>query len=152
MLDAALAALATSGATTLAAAMATDAWQTARDGILRLFGRDSSSQAALRTRLDAHNESVSVSQDSTGQRERLVPAWQVDLELLLAQHPEAAQPMADLLQQVRGQLSAAQRAWLSAHTVVQDITASGPGAVAGGAIGGNVIFYRDAPGTPRDDR
>jgi|GEM_PF-1759830 hypothetical protein len=150
MLKDALAALANSAATTLAAAMATDAWQTARDGIVRLFGRDRNRQVALRTRLDEHNDSVSTAQDAAGQRERLIPAWQVDFELLLAQHPEAAQPLAELVEQVRGRLTAAQQAWISAHTIVQNITASGPGAVAGGAIAGNVIFHQDAPGSPGD--
>ena len=39
MLSEALAALAATGGTALVGAMATDAWQTARDRVLRLFGR-----------------------------------------------------------------------------------------------------------------
>ncbi|MEJ3745506.1 hypothetical protein WEI85_19715 [Actinomycetes bacterium KLBMP 9797] len=142
MLEEALLMAASTGATTLVTAMATDGWQAARDGVARLLGRgEPARQAAVESRLDEHEAAVRGADDTDALRERLAAGWRTDLELLLERSPEALQELRVLTAQIQGALSPAQQAWVSAHTIVQHINASGQGSIAGGAIGGNVIFH-----------
>lgn len=68
-------------------------------------------------------------------------AWEGRLRDLLAEHPEAAAQLRDLLDDLQGQ--AAQ--WPQAS---QYITASAPGAIAQGAMYGNVNNYPPPPAAP----
>jgi hypothetical protein len=131
MLDQALLAAASSGATTLVTAMATDGWKAARSGMSRLLGRgDPGRQAAVEAHLDEHDAAVRSTADADA--------------LLLERSPEVAGELRQLTARIQSSLSPAQQAWISAHTIVQHVTASGQGSIAGGAIGGNVIF-QDRP-------
>src|SRR4051794_7481393 len=95
--------LATSGATTLIGAAATDIWKDARAGFARLFGRgDADREALAAKRLDALTatvEQADVSERDTI-REQLLPVWQTRLTDLL----EEDQGTADLLRGLRDEL------------------------------------------------
>ncbi len=136
-------AAAATGGTALIGAAATDAWQTARDGVVKLFARAGKRRAELvRDRLE--QDVVVIAAASPGKRDearmRLLPKWQVRLADLLEEFPDTREELSAWAEQVRAQLPAAQASW------VQTVTAAAPGATAQGAMFGNVInYYGDAP-------
>jgi hypothetical protein len=138
-----IAAAAAAGGTALIGAAATDAWQTARDGVVKLFARGGKRRAELvRDRLD--RDVAVIEEAGPGERDevraRLLPGWQVRLADLLEEFPDAREELSAWAEQVRAQLPAAQASW------VQNITAAAPGATAQGAMFGNVVnYYGDAP-------
>jgi mannose-6-phosphate isomerase class I len=108
MLDA----IVTAGATTLVAAMATDAWQSARSGVARLFGgRDRAQEAIVEAQLDSNAALVAAAEDTEQARHVLIPMWQLQLGQLLQQDPEAADELQRLVDQIRGALPQAQKDW-----------------------------------------
>jgi hypothetical protein len=139
---------AAAGGTALIGAAATDAWQTARDGVVKLFARGGKRRAELiRDRLDRDAAVIEVA--GPGERDearaQLLPGWQVRLADLLEEFPDAREELSAWAEQVRAQLPAAQASW------VQNITAAAPGATAQGAMFGNVINYNGdvpRPGAP----
>jgi hypothetical protein len=136
---------ASAGGTALIGAAATDAWQTARDGVVRLFARGGERRAELvRDHLD--RDVAVIEAAGPGERDevraRLLPAWQVRLADLLEEFPEAREELSAWAEQVRAQLPDVQASW------VQNITASASGAIAQGAMFGNVINYYDDPPPP----
>jgi hypothetical protein len=140
--------LATSGATTLIGAAATDLWKDARAGFIKLFGRgDAGREAAAARRLDSLTATVeSVDPDERDSvREQQLPVWRTRLEDLLEEDPGAAEQLRGLRDDLAARLPVPQQQW------VQNITASAPGSRAYGAMGGNVIFY-EAPSNPPTDR
>lgn len=142
MVEAALVGLAMAGATTLVAAMATDAWQATRDGVLGLFHRDGQAQqVALLAQADGNAARVEQCEDRDSARQRLIPLWQGELEEFLSRHPDAAADLRSLTQRVRAQLPETQLSW------VQNVTASG-GGHAYGAQGPNssVQVHHASPG------
>jgi hypothetical protein len=133
--------LATSGATTLVAAAATDMWQEARSGFARLFGRgDIKNEALAAGRLDALTTAVEKADVSERDavRQRLLPAWQTRLTDLLEEDPGTANTLRRLQDELQAGLPVAQQLW------VQSITASAAGATAQGVMFGNII-NRPAP-------
>ncbi|MEV4759453.1 hypothetical protein AB0J86_30770 [Micromonospora sp. NPDC049559] len=102
MLAEALAALAGAGGTALVGAVATDGWQLAKGGFARLFGRgDQDRTAAVEERL----ERTRIALEAAGpQRERAQleqrAAWTARLEDLLADHPDSAEELRALVEQV----------------------------------------------------
>ncbi len=85
-----LAALAAHGARTLAAAMTTGAWPAARNAMIRLFSvRGLHHQAAVRAQLDGGVALVQLAGDPGLARRGLVSLWELELALLLKEHPEA---------------------------------------------------------------
>lgn len=135
--------LVTSAATTLVGAVATDAWQAARAGFARLLGRgDQAAEASAARRLDElEGDVVAVDLEQRAQvRQQLVSDWRVRLRDLLQDHPELAEPLRELRDEVQVQLPPVQQQW------VQNITASAPGATAQGAMFGSVINHA-APAT-----
>jgi hypothetical protein len=73
MLTEALAALAASGDTALAAAAATDAWQSARTGFADLLGRAGWHEELAESRLDRTAAEVDHAAEPDAVRERLLP-------------------------------------------------------------------------------
>lgn len=131
--------LATAAATTLVAAAATDAWRLARSGFARLLGRgDPHTEEVAGRRLDAlADELVDAPADQCEQiRHRALATWQVRLSDLLEEHPEAAEPMRELLDGLQTRLPPVQQQW------VQHISAAAPGAIAQGVMFGNVVNHR----------
>ena len=85
-----LAALAAHGARTLAAAMTTGAWPAARNAMIRLFSvHGLHRQAAVRAQLDGGIALVELASHPDLARKGLVSLWELELALLLKEHPEA---------------------------------------------------------------
>jgi hypothetical protein len=130
--------LATSGATTLVGAAATDVWQQARKGFARLLGRSDSGQEELAAkRLDALTAAVEQADVSERDmvRRLLLPAWQTELRDLLKEDPTTANTLRGLRDELQALLPTAQQQW------VQHINASAPGAKAQGVMFGNIINH-----------
>jgi hypothetical protein len=92
MLAEPLAALVNAGATALIGAIATDAWQVARTGFVRLFGRGGDGRgAAIAAQLDEDAGMVARvgTEDIDQVRQELLPVWRRRLAQLLADHPDA---------------------------------------------------------------
>ena len=108
-----LEALALTGATTVVAAMATDAWQTARTGTARLFHHGGQElQDAIEARLNANAALAARAPDAGRARLGLVPVWQLELEELMRQHPGAAGELQALVDQVQAELPVTQKDWV----------------------------------------
>ncbi|WP_132347356.1 hypothetical protein [Micromonospora sp. 15K316] len=134
----ALTVLATNGGAALAAAMATDAWQAARNGTARLFGRQGSDrQAAIEAQLDGNVVLVERAGDRVQARQRLVPLWEMELIRLLEDHPEAEAELRELVSHIREALPAGQQRWAQ----VQVNIAHGNSRQFA-ALGGNVIYHQ----------
>ena len=97
-----LAALAARGARTLAAAMATGAWPAARNAMIRLFSvRGLHHQAALRAQLDGGIALVQLAGHPDLARKGLVSLWELELALLLKEHPEAETELRQFIAEFR---------------------------------------------------
>ncbi|WP_203856049.1 hypothetical protein [Plantactinospora mayteni] len=134
----ALAVLAANGGAALVAAMATDAWQAARNGTARLFGRQGSQrQAAIEAQLDGNIVLVERASDPAQARHGLAPLWQMELIRLLEEHPEAEAELRELVTHIRDALPAAQQQWT--QVVMTNIARDNSRLFA--ALGGNVIYH-----------
>ena len=145
-----LVALAGAGGTALVGAMATDAWQSARTGVAGLFGRDGESRhRAVATRLDHDAELVVRAADPDRVRGALAPAWQVELESLLTEHPELSEELRAFVTRTVAALPRAEQNW------TLNVTARDHGR-AYGSLGGNVVVHEsgqaDAPRPPTPER
>lgn len=144
MLNEVLGALAATGGTAVVGAMATDAWQTARDGVGRLFRKAGAErQTVIQAQLDSNATLVEQAADPDQARTALVGLWQMELARFLKEHPDAESDLRILVGEVQGRLSAREQLWIQQ----QNITASAPGAAAFGSISGNVNvhYYGAAP-------
>ncbi|QLE70406.1 hypothetical protein FGW37_01195 [Streptomyces rectiverticillatus] len=87
------AALVLSAATVLVNSMATDAWQATKDLFARVFGRAGDDDGAvIRAQLDRGAAQIARADDRERLeriRQVLVGSWQLELETLLRDHPEA---------------------------------------------------------------
>ncbi|GLW69599.1 hypothetical protein Kpho02_18980 [Kitasatospora phosalacinea] len=134
-------ALAMSGATTIVAAMATDAWETVRDRVSTLLHRRGPEpRAAIEARLESSAELVSRGRDADRAREMVRGQWQLELEEFLAAHPEAVEELQEQLDSMRAALPEAQQQW------VQNNTANGHGVVTALQHGTQHVYYMDSPG------
>jgi hypothetical protein len=139
--------LAATAASSVVQSMATDAWNFARDGIGRLFGRQSEERKAeIQAQLDRNETLVARAPDPEQARKQLEGLWQMELQTLLQDDEGAAEMLRALVTEIQAKLPPAQQNW------TQHITAAGPGSFAGGAIGGNVNYNFSgpppAPGNP----
>ncbi|MCX4546564.1 hypothetical protein [Streptomyces sp. NBC_01565] len=117
MLDEAMAGLALTGATTVVAAMATDAWQTTRTGMGVLFRRGGPvRQEAVEAQLAGDAELVALDDDAEGARRDLIPAWNRRLGALLSQYPDAAEDLRALIDEVRAALPRPEQQWTQHNT------------------------------------
>ncbi|MGW4895903.1 hypothetical protein ACWEQL_27155 [Kitasatospora sp. NPDC004240] len=164
MLAESLVALATAGSTALVGAMATDAWQATRTGVLRLFGRASAGApdatppdtapgedgpepvpaadgriALLAAQLDGDAALVARADDAAAARRGLLPGWQLRLQELLREHPELAGELNELTEQVRRSLPEGEQRWVM-HVVAHDRSQ------VFAAQGGNVIVHQEPGG------
>jgi hypothetical protein len=134
--------LAMTGASTIVAAMATSAWQAARDGVVRLFRGRGDDLPAIEARLDGDAAVVERDEDADSAREDLVGAWKRQLAKMLNEHPEAAGDLRALVEQVGKLLPQARPG------SVQTNIARHGGAVFA-AQNGNVIVHRVPPASTR---
>lgn len=129
----ALAELAAAGGAALVAAMATDAWHTARAGFPRLLGRDGRQDAVvgqLEAQADVLERTAESRRDDV--RAALAEGWSLQLAGLLQRYPEAEQELRDTIEQVRSQLPEEQprqgelhlhvRAGRDAYAAARDMT------------------------------
>jgi len=138
-MDETFTALATTGATTIVAAMATDAWHAARAGIARIFGRSGAGkQAVTEAQLDEDAEVLSRVEGAEVEQARadFAAVWRRRLGGLLTDHPELAEELKTVIEQIAGALPQARQSW------VQNIIAAGPHSHASGAMFGNVYNYQ----------
>ncbi|MFE7772622.1 hypothetical protein ACFU5O_01715 [Streptomyces sp. NPDC057445] len=111
MLTEGLAALAAAGGTALVGAMATDAWQSARDGFARLLGRGGSEEViAGQIEADAGVVERAEAAEREQAREDLARTWQRRMTDFLREHPESEQELRELIGQVRAELPKGQQA------------------------------------------
>ncbi|MFF7157997.1 hypothetical protein [Streptomyces sp. NPDC008139] len=143
-----LATLAAAASTTLVAAMATDAWQTARTGILRVLRRGGEHEpAGLAAQLDSEAALVVAADDAGAARESLRPGWRLRLEQFLRDNPEAAQAIRELTVRLEAELPGSEQQWVRYHQNVE----AHDNARAFGVQNGNVIIHEapaTGPGTP----
>src|SRR5260370_39236395 len=114
-----IAAAASAGGTALIGAAATDAWQTARDGVVKLFGRGGKRRAELvRDRLD--RDVAVIEAAGPGERDearaQLLPGWQVRLADLLEEVPDARDELSAWAEQVRAQRPVTEALWVQNNT------------------------------------
>lgn len=96
-MDAELAALASTGATTLVALMVTDAWSGARTRVAHLLARNGEGREdALEVELEQARERLALAAPP-GQDASIEAEWQARFVLLLAEHPEAARELGRLV-------------------------------------------------------
>ncbi|MFJ2632881.1 hypothetical protein ACIO6U_13180 [Streptomyces sp. NPDC087422] len=136
-----LATLAAAASTTLVAAMATDAWQTARTGILRVLRRGAEHEpGALAAQLDSEAALVVAADDAGAARESLQPGWRLRLEQFLRDNPEAAEAIRELTVRLEAELPGSEQQWVRYHQNVE----AHDNARAFGVQNGNVIIH-EAP-------
>jgi hypothetical protein len=134
MLAGELAALASTSAATLVAAMTTDAWAGIRSGVARIFGHDGEAQRhAAESQLDRNADLVAQADDKDHARQSLVGVWTLELEGLLSRHPGAAVDLQALMNHARASLPQAQQSWVM--TVISN------GGLSVGVQKGNVIMH-----------
>ncbi|WP_143589900.1 hypothetical protein [Streptomyces africanus] len=134
-----MAALAAAASTALVGAMATDTWQVARDGLVRVFGRGREDEPAqLAARLDEESALVSAADDSDAARRSLLPGWRLRLEQFLLAHPEAVDELGELTRHLSSTLPRTQQNW------VQHVDARDHGQ-AFGVQGGNLVIHQQQP-------
>jgi hypothetical protein len=111
-----LAAAAGAGGTALVSAVATDAWKSARAGVLELFGRASTRRQELAADW-ADETAEAITQASDDERaavqRQLAGTWQQRLADLVQEHPELADALRAWEAQVRRELPEAQRNWVN---------------------------------------
>ncbi|MEV4431443.1 hypothetical protein [Streptomyces sp. NPDC049585] len=133
-----MAELASAGAGALVAAMATDGWEAARAGFVRLFRRgELAERAALEAQLASGAELVGQAEDTEAARRSLVAPWEFQLAALVRRHPEAAAEV---------------RAWVAAErsarpqwTAVQNVDVRDSGR-ANAVVNGNIVIHEAGPG------
>lgn len=144
MLTDALAALAASGGRALVGAMATDAWQAARNGMAKLFSRQGPHrQAAVQAQLDGNVALVERASDPGLAREGLVPLWHMELTRLLEEHPAAEAELEELITQMRDALPAEQQHWVQINLARDNSRLF--------AVQGGNIFYHESPASDRPE-
>lgn len=145
MLDAMLTQLATTAGTTIAAAMATDTWQAARAGIVKLFsGRGSAEQAAIEAQLDRHNAQVERADDPAEVRHMMSARWNSELAGMLMESPDLAGDLQALVTAIQ-EATSQQRQTIVQHTV-QNVKVGGSGNITPVVMHGNI--YYDSSITP----
>jgi hypothetical protein len=100
--------------------MDTDAWQSTRTRVARLFGRGRPiRQARYEAQLDDNATQVAQADHPDDVRESLVAVWRLELQALLHRHPDAAEELRALVVAVQPALPAAQQAWVRTYLAQQ---------------------------------
>jgi hypothetical protein len=136
--------LAATAASALVQALMTDGWESVKHQFARIFGRGQPDQAAER-RLDAARGELTGTQpaDLARVQARLAGQWETRLEDLLADHPDAAGELENLVQQIQASTATA-----SDHSVAaRDVSMRADrGGVTAGVIHGPVSTGPTRPG------
>ncbi|MEV1111255.1 hypothetical protein AB0I95_21860 [Micromonospora sp. NPDC049751] len=135
--------LAAAGGTTLVSAAATDAWQAARTGFVRLFERgDGNRRRLAESRLDATAAAIGQTGDAEGDivRKAQSAAWQTRLADLLEEDPAAAAELRALIEHLVSVLSVEQKlvtvASQTGAAVATDRSVANSGVISGNVSAG----------------
>jgi FMN phosphatase YigB (HAD superfamily) len=100
-------------------AAASDAWQAARAGMVRLFGRGGQRRQELAERW-ADQTAAEIEQAAEEERpqvrQRLAPVWRQRLADLVEEYPEVTEELRAWAQRLQSELPAAQHSWV--HTYI----------------------------------
>lgn len=143
MLAEPLMALAGAGATALVGAMATDVWQGARGGVVRLLGRSSQereSQVAAQLDEDAVLVARADAEDADQIRNELLPVWRRRMAILLKEHPCSETELRELVERIRTGLPAEHRTWVQHNTARESSTLFA-------VQGGDIHYHQASPTT-----
>jgi hypothetical protein len=125
--------LALSAATALVGQMATDAWEGTKTLFLRVFRRGEEGQeTAVHAQLELGAAQVAGATDVERARQMLLPAWQLQLETLLRDHPEVEAELREILTQIEAPQAAQE--WHQTNIARDHGTTYA-------AQGGNVVHY-----------
>jgi len=130
--------MALTGATTVAAAMGTDAWQATRGWTARLFHRRGHDLGEVERQLD-NDAALVVGEEAEAARSELVPPWRRRLLALLREDPQAVEELQELIDRIRNRLPAA------APGMTQNVTACGQAIVNVVQSGHQHNRFMDAP-------
>ncbi|MFF3332487.1 hypothetical protein ACFYWX_23480 [Streptomyces sp. NPDC002888] len=136
----ALSGLAAAGGTAMVGAMATDAWHSARGRFARLLGRGEPALERVEAeRLDraATDIEQATEENRDTARRSLQRRWTGQLELLLEEHPDTADELRALVEELAARQPSARQSWVQNNVAhaggVQNITQSGDINVGGGS-------------------
>lgn len=139
-------ALATMAASALVQAMVTDGWEAIRHKVARLFGRGQP-DSAIERRLDASTDLLARSQprELEEMRAQLAAQWGTRFADFLADHPDAAGELEELVREIEVSTAAASDHSLAARDI--DMRADRGGVnVNAGSFKGSVITGPTRPG------
>ncbi len=132
VLSEALSVLASAGGTAMVGAMATDAWHTARTRFVRLLGQGEQALERVESeRLDrAAADTIHLPDEDRGAAlQSLQRRWTSQLELLLEEHPAAADELRSLVEELAARQPQPQQTWVQNNVAhaggVQNITQRG---------------------------
>jgi hypothetical protein len=137
-------ALAAMAASALVQAMVTDGWEGVRHKVTRIFGRGQPDQAVER-RLDATRDQLIAAQPGEVKRvqAQLAGQWETRLSDLLADHPDAAGELENLVADIQASTATASDHSFAARDVHMD---ADHGGVTAGVIHGPVSTGPTRPG------
>lgn len=156
MLAEALAALAAAGGTALVEAATTDAWTKAKAGFARVLGRgDEERTAVVEGRLERTRAELASSTGEELERARNAHSaqWTTRLRDALEEHPESAQPLGEVLDELAA-AGVAVSAATGDHSMVvgRDVSnVATSGGIAAGVVHGNLSTspHPPVPGAER---
>ncbi|MFV2085747.1 hypothetical protein [Micromonospora sp. LOL_021] len=135
-----LIAVAGAGGSALAGAVATDAWNVARGGLSKLFGRGGDRRAALAGRwADETAAAIEAADDRPAVLEREARTWQQRFADLLEEFPEAAEELREWADQVRRELPVAHQSTVNTFVARDDSTQYN-------ALNGTITIHQHHPG------
>ncbi|MEU3921616.1 hypothetical protein [Streptomyces sp. NPDC029004] len=108
--------LALTGAHTIVAAMATNAWESAQAAAARLFHRRGHALEAVEAQLAGDAALVEEDEDADTVRGELVGPWRRRLAALLREHPEAEDDLRAMVEEVCHELPQQQQSWVQNNT------------------------------------
>lgn len=150
--------LAMTAATTIVAAMTTNAWNTVKTGIARIFKRAGDDESAEKSgadivvRLEHSAKRIADAADPRNAadpddvRQKQIVRWQEDLEDLLHDHPDAEADLRALVETVRQELPPVKQRW-----IMRIEARDGGFAVGAQGPGSSVIVHGDRETPPAGD-
>ncbi|MGK4585927.1 hypothetical protein [Kitasatospora sp. HPMI-4] len=141
-----LVSLAMTGATTVVAAMATSAWESARARTAALFHRRGDSRQDVEAQLERSAARITSAGEAAAVREGEIARWQADLVDLLRELPDTEDGLLALIRELQQQLPPVRQQW------VQHVTARDGGSAYGALGPGSSVHVHHHTGpAPTDE-
>jgi hypothetical protein len=132
--------VAAAGASALAGAVATDAWNAARGGLSKLFGRGGGRRAELAGGwADETAAVIEAAEDRPAALEREARTWQQRFADLLEEFPEAAEELREWAERVRSELPTSRQSFVNTFIAQDNSTQYN-------APGGTLTVHHHHPG------